>query len=337
MNITLTRIMPGLLAGLLTLLLAACSAQPRTVNSLEEARALVAEVNRDPMADKVAGAELEQAKQALAKADEAVGERDSMVSVQHLAYVATRHAEIARERIAEARARKQIEESKAERNEVLLMARTTEAERAKALADARSAEAAYAMAVADANARDAAEAKALAEARSAELARQERETAQAREQADAALAAAREMQNELQDLKAEQTARGLVMTLSGGVLFDVDKATLKPGAEITLDRLAAFMNDYPERNLMIEGHTDSTGNDAYNMTLSTERANAVRNALVARGVAETRIRASGLGENYPVATNDSNAGRQLNRRVEIVLSDPDGRFPEEANRTVSIR
>lgn len=303
--LTLTWIIPAMLMLAMT----ACTSAPKRLDSLDEARALVAEVDRDPMAEEVAGAELKQAKEALAMADAALEEREPMVEVHHHAIVAMRHAEIARERIAETRAREQIAASEAERNEVLLSARSREAAQAKLLADAKS----------------------------AELARTEMEAQVAREEADAALAEARRLEEEMAELKAEQTVRGLVLTLNNGVLFDVDQATLKPGAEITLDRLAAFMNDYPERNLMIEGHTDSTGDDAYNVALSSRRADAVQWALVNRGVAPTRIRTHGLGEDYPVASNDSTAGRQLNRRVEIVLSDQDGLFPAAAQRSVDAR
>ncbi|HMB61211.1 MAG TPA: OmpA family protein [Xanthomonadales bacterium] len=333
----MNRIFQWTATGILALTLVACSTPPQRVDTLENARTLVAEVDREPMAEKIAGAELDQAKQQLAEADAALENRDSMTSVQHHAYLALRHAEIARERIAEAKAREQIASAEAERADVLLMARTREADRARMLAESRELEAARAKAQAEAEALEAQRARALAETRSRELEQQEIEARIAREQADMALAEAQLLQDELETLKAEQTIRGLVLTLNGGVLFDTDKAVLKPGAELTLDRLAAFMAEYPERNLMVEGHTDATGDDAYNIVLSSERADAVRNALVARGIEEFRIRTMGLGENYPVASNDSNAGRQLNRRVEIVLSNDDGLFPDGAVRTVSSR
>jgi outer membrane protein OmpA-like peptidoglycan-associated protein len=133
-------------------------------------------------------------------------------------------------------------------------------------------------------------------------------------------------------LLADQSEQGRVLTLNGGVLFDTDETSLEPGPRVTLDRLAAFMQRYPERNLMIEGHTDSTGDDPYNLVLSLHRANAVRKSLVARGIEETRMHTIALGENFPVAANDSKAGRQLNRRVEIVLSEEDGLFSAAAQR-----
>ena len=119
----------------------------------------------------------------------------------------------------------------------------------------------------------------------------------------------------------------LVLTL-GDVLFDTAQATLKAGADRTLDRLASFMMEYPERQVAIEGHTDSRGSDDYNRDLSKRRADSVRDALVDRGVQAQRIRSVGLGEAYPVAGNDTAGGMQQNRRVEIVISDESGNFPE---------
>jgi len=146
-----------------------------------------------------------------------------------------------------------------------------------------------------------------------------REAEQARLEADHASARADQLQQELTDLKAEQTERGLVLTL-GDVLFDTAQATLKPGADSTIRRLSEFMDAYPDRRLLIEGHTDSRGSESYNQDLSQQRADAVRAALMAGGVGAERVQARGLGEQYPVASNDTDAGRQENRRVDIIIS-----------------
>src|SRR5690606_19985186 len=106
------------------------------------------------------------------------------------------------------------------------------------------------------------------------------------------------------------------------------------GAAATIDRLARFLEENPDRNIAIEGHTDASGTASYNRELSRQRAEAVRQALVDRGIASSRIEIRALGEEFPVATNDTDAGRQLNCRVEIVLSDPGGRFEGE-QRTAS--
>jgi outer membrane protein OmpA-like peptidoglycan-associated protein len=131
---------------------------------------------------------------------------------------------------------------------------------------------------------------------------------------------ARNLESELADLQARETDRGLVLTL-GDVLFDTGQATLKPGAMTTIDRLAQFMGDYPERVVRIEGHTDAMGSDETNQQLSELRALAVRNELLGRGVDAARITTVGYGEARPVASNDTSAGRQQNRRIEVVVAD----------------
>lgn len=145
----------------------------------------------------------------------------------------------------------------------------------------------------------------------------------------------REVEAQLSDLQAKQTVRGLVLTL-GDVLFDSAQSTLKPGAETTIDRLAQFMRDYPDRQVMIEGHTDSRGSDDFNRDLSERRADAVRDALMDRNVDAQRVRSVGLGESYPVARNDSPGGMQQNRRVEILISDEQGAFPNGSQRTAAV-
>jgi OOP family OmpA-OmpF porin len=135
---------------------------------------------------------------------------------------------------------------------------------------------------------------------------------------------------ELAALKAKKTERGLMITLDD-ILFEFGKADLKPGAVRGLDRLVSLLKEYPERNLLIEGHTDSIGSDAANMVLSQRRADAVNNALAVAGVDRARITARGLSKAYPVASNDTPAGRQQNRRVEIIIL-PDGQSGPRAAR-----
>jgi OmpA-OmpF porin, OOP family len=127
------------------------------------------------------------------------------------------------------------------------------------------------------------------------------------------------LETELAELWADRTDRGLVVTLTDDVLFDVDQAELKPGGMQRLARVSEFLRQNPDRNVLIEGHTDSTAPDAYNLALSQRRANAVEDFLITQGVDPTRISATGYGEQLPIATNDTAAGRQANRRVEIVV------------------
>jgi len=122
------------------------------------------------------------------------------------------------------------------------------------------------------------------------------------------------------DLKAQQTERGWVVTLRSELLFDSGRASLKPGAEKALENLAQLMKRQPEREITIEGFTDSTGSEELNRRLSEQRAQAVKQALVARGIEAHRIDARGYGPAFPVASNDTPTGRQLNRRVEVVIA-----------------
>ena len=126
------------------------------------------------------------------------------------------------------------------------------------------------------------------------------------------------LQQQLASMQAKQTERGIVLTV-GDVLFDVGQATLKPGAVNETVRLAQFLQENPERMVRIEGHTDSTGSITTNLVLSQRRAETVADTLVAAGVARNRIVATGLGPDYPVASNATPAGRQQNRRVEVVI------------------
>lgn len=146
--------------------------------------------------------------------------------------------------------------------------------------------------------------------------------ARARE-ADAQRMRAQSLEQQLKDLKAQKTDRGLVLTL-GDVLFDTGKSTLKPGAYGTIDRLAMALKEEPTRKVVIEGHTDSVGTDEFNQQLSQNRALAVQAALMERGVSGGQISSTGKGESFPVASNDNAAGRQQNRRVELIFTEEPG-------------
>ena len=152
---------------------------------------------------------------------------------------------------------------------------------------------------------------------------QSSELDRSRAEIERARAEAAEMQRKLEELAARETERGMVLTL-GDVLFETEKSTLAPGAEKNIDKIAEFMQSYPERRAIVEGHTDSMGDEDFNMDLSRERAYAVRQALVARGVSSSRITTRGFGETQPVASNQTSAGRQENRRVEIIFPDSPG-------------
>lgn len=127
-----------------------------------------------------------------------------------------------------------------------------------------------------------------------------------------------------QDLQAKQTERGTLVTF-GDVLFDLNKAELKPDGMRDVQKLADFLNQNPERMVVVEGYTDSTGSDPYNQALSERRAESVRRALTRAGVDMQRIQAVGYGKAYPVASNASTSGRAMNRRVEVTISNDNQR------------
>ena len=284
--------------------LAACATTPARVPQLEEARAKVQALAQDPMVQQAASEQLADARNTLQQAEIAFEKREPVGRVTHLSYLAARHADIGQARLDEARARAAIAKAEAERNRVLLAARSQEADAARlATEDARLA---------------AEEAR-----RATEAARLETSAAQTEAQAQAETAEL--ARRALADLQAMETERGMVLTLSD-VLFDSGAATLKPGAIDTINRLATFLEQNPEIRLIIEGHTDSQGSDAYNEDLSRRRGQAVANELVSRGISSARFEVIGRGEASPVADNTTAAGRQQNRRVEIVFSDRAGKF-----------
>jgi outer membrane protein OmpA-like peptidoglycan-associated protein len=133
-------------------------------------------------------------------------------------------------------------------------------------------------------------------------------------------------QEPLLAMRASQTSRGIVLTLGDG-LFDTGKAQLKSDAQRSLDQIAAFLNENPERRVQIEAFTDSEGTNDYNIELSQSRADAVAMAIIQRGIDAQRVRALGYGEDFPVASNANPGSRQRNRRVEIILSNGDQTIP----------
>lgn len=156
------------------------------------------------------------------------------------------------------------------------------------------------------------------QARTEEADAANRRTVVAQADASAAQRNSLELQKQIEDLQAEATDRGLVLTL-GDVLFATNTAELNSGGDQRLGKLAGFLHKYPERTALIEGNTDSTGSEAYNQGLSERRADSVKTYLVRQGIDSHRLVASGNGEGSPVADNTSATGRQQNRRVEVII------------------
>lgn len=123
-----------------------------------------------------------------------------------------------------------------------------------------------------------------------------------------------------QNADVERIGEGIKVTFESGILFQTNKADLNTSSKDALTKFAKTLSDYPDTNIMIYGHTDNTGTDAINLPLSERRANAVKVFLVNAGVGSPRITTQGMGSSSPVATNDTEAGRQQNRRVEIAIT-----------------
>ena len=164
-------------------------------------------------------------------------------------------------------------------------------------------------------------------------AQEERAAAQSRAQAaeadrdlnDKLSAHVRRLQAQVAELQARETERGWILTLGSDLLFDVGSATLKPGGQRAIADLARLMREHPERHIVIEGFTDNRGSARANQRLSERRAQVVREALVKHDIDPERIAARGLGEAYPVASNQDPNGRSRNRRVEILIGETPGR------------
>lgn len=144
-------------------------------------------------------------------------------------------------------------------------------------------------------------------------------------------AQARDLQDRLPNARVERVGEGIAVTFDSGILFPVNSAQLQPAGQQNLRDLAASLREYPGTEVLVVGHTDSTGDEAYNQALSERRADAARNFLIGAGLEASRVRAMGRGELEPIASNDTEAGRQQNRRVEIAI------FADEATRQRMIR
>ncbi|HQT34060.1 MAG: OmpA family protein [Thiobacillus sp.] len=300
-------------------MLAGCTTMPPKNTALEDARSVYSSARTNPQVVTLAPIELQKAGETLSKADAALSKGDD-AAVNQLAYLTRQQVAIAQETAKRKAAEAAVVSASAQRDQVRLAARTAEADAAKqqvAMSQAEVDEARRQAAIAQ----QTAEQQALIAQQTAEQKAAALEAARAQAERDQAVIAQQEQQ--LKELNAKQTARGMVITL-GDVLFSVNKAELSSGGVRNVQKLADFLNQYPQRKVLIEGHTDSTGSLSINQPLSERRADAVRTALVGRGISGDRIQTRGYADAHPVASNNTAAGRQLNRRVEIILSDDSG-------------
>jgi outer membrane protein OmpA-like peptidoglycan-associated protein len=338
------RILP--LTLVVAAVLAGCSSLPANNSLLDEARNDYSIAQANPQVTSLAAGELKQASNSLDKANSAWSKDESKAKVDHLAYVAKQEVAIARETADQKAAELAVTNATAERDAVRLEARTREAEYAQrnaqisqrqSEASQRSAQISQRQSEASQRSAQISQRQSEASQRSAEASQRQAESQtqaaniaqlnaqDARQQAEAAQDRSLQLEAQLKAMEAKKTERGMVVTL-GDVLFDTDEAQLKSGGVHNVQKLADFFRQYPQRNVMIEGFTDSTGSNSHNQNLSDRRADSVRTALLGMGMGSERITWRGYGESYPVASNDTAAGRQQNRRVEMIVSDDNGKI-----------
>jgi outer membrane protein OmpA-like peptidoglycan-associated protein len=294
---------------LICVALAGCAMTPEANQSLERARAAYRQAQAHPDVQARAPVELQVAQRQLQEAERLWNTSGAEpAAVSHLAYLAEQRANIAVQTAEMRRAEAAVATAGNERNRVLLDARTREAE-------ARKIEADLAKEQADLARQQALQEKRTGDAGSALLAEE-----------------VRRLQAEVSDLRTQQTERGWVLTLANDLLFDSGRATLKPGGHKAVENLAQFLQKQADREITIEGFTDATGSDELNRRLSEQRAEAVKRALVARGIEPARIDSRGYGPAFPVASNETAVGRQLNRRVQVVVA-PEPRLSSSGGAT----
>ena len=279
-------------------LLAACSSMPASTPTLDQARSDFVAANNNPQVSTYAPLEFKLASEALEQANAAAVKRQSLDKIDQLAYLAKQKIAIARQIASQKAAEADIANAGRDRDRLQLEARTNEANRAKA---------------------DAERARIDAQAAQAQATDAQRVALNAEAQTREAQAKAAQLEAQMADLQATKTERGMIITI-GDVLFGTDQARLTPDGVNTVRKLADVLIQNPTRTVLVEGFTDSTGSAAHNQELSERRAAAVAAALTGMSIARARVAMRGYGQSYPVAGNDSAGNRQLNRRVEIVLS-----------------
>jgi outer membrane protein OmpA-like peptidoglycan-associated protein len=272
-----------LTVGAGALVLVACVAVPERPAGADAARARLTELQSDPELATRAPVAIAEADLAVTAAEQP---SEDLELTEHHIFMAERKVAIAWATAQRRLAMDQREGLSADRDKARLDARTAEADRAHDDAEVARGDAEVA----------------------------QRKTRQAEQDAQ-------ELRDEVSELNARATERGLLMTL-GDVLFETGKADLMVAQSGNLEKLASFLKRYEQREVEIEGHTDDVGSSDSNLGLSTRRADAVKDYLMEHGVSRDRLRAVGMGEETPIADNDTPFGRQQNRRVEVIISNP---------------
>jgi outer membrane protein OmpA-like peptidoglycan-associated protein len=267
--------------AVIAMTLAACASTPKAPYGSAAVRSKLSQLQSDPQLSSLAPVAINDAETAVRSAEKPSNDK---AQSQHLVWIADRKVDTAFA-LAQSRFLEDQRKSLGEQRE-------------KSRLDARTLEA------------DQAHDEATMANSNAEMARAD---------ADAAKQKAEDLQRQITELNAKATDRGLVVTL-GDLLFENGRAELKNNSANNLAKLSTFLNKYPDRSVIIEGHTDSVGSDDYNIGLSQRRANSVKSYLLSQGIDASRIFAAGLGEGTPVAENTTPTGRQMNRRVEVIIA-----------------
>lgn len=304
-------------------LISACASTPTPPEGSAEARAKLSALRTNSELATRAPVEIQAAEVAVNAAERS---RDEEELEQHYVLIADQQVDIARSWAQTRLYEDQRTELAARREAVRLEARTREADMARrdansarSDANAATAQADAARARANAAASQAAAARRDANAAQSQATVARNQTALALGEASDARAETEELQRQIADLNAQITDRGMVVTL-GDVMFETGMSDLRGGTPDNLDKLVAFLNRFESRTVVIEGHTDSVGSASSNESLSQRRADSVQAYLVNNGIARSRISSHGMGENSPIADNESLTGRQQNRRVEVIIS-----------------
>lgn len=321
----------GLVLGLLAVSLAACSTAPKKDLALERVRAQLDQLRADEELAGYAPLALGEAERALRVAEQSKGQDNLRI---HLVYMAGRQIEIARVIAQREQSEQELDNLKSERSDMLVKAGQLEAERARAEAEQARLLFAASAEEAERQRREKEEAleQSAEQARNAELAMEEAEQARrlaesrasevelARREADLAVQQAETLRQQLENLQLRQTESGVVVTL-GDVLFETGQAELLATSHSSLVEVVDLLMSEPDKKIRIEGHTDAVGSEEANLQLSQRRAEAVRTALVELGLDPERVTAVGLGEDFPIASNEDEEGRSRNRRVDVILLD----------------
>jgi len=325
------RLLTRIILVLMLVALSACVAAPKKDLALERVRDELKTLKLNSELAGYAPLALGEAERALRTAETATG--DDLYR-SYLVYMADRRIQIARTMAEREQHEQSIDELNNQHSEMLIKSSQLEAEHARLEAaqarllvattvedaerarqekeDALEKEAESARA-AQLSAEEANQARRLAESRASEA-------EYARLEADLASQQITSLTRQLENLQLRQTESGVVVTL-GDVLFASGQAQLVEGGRSSLEEVVDLLQTEPDKKIRVEGHTDSSGEATANLQLSEQRANAVRDALISMGVSADRISATGMGQDFPIASNEDATGRAQNRRVDVILLD----------------